>query len=465
MVKIGGQKVASRVLWLLLCDAEVVVVAVLVAEVLPSLWSTGHFSGFDGFRTFLRFAVVVVVCILSLHYNDLYDCQILRQQSKLFFRLLKALSIACAGIALVYYVFPILSLERTEAAIAAPIMISFMLSARLIIERTGALKQRPERVLILGTDAAGIALTRETLKRSELAMDVVGFLDEKGEGVEKSLVNPGIIGGVAEVRRIVGTHKIDRIVLALSERRGTMPVDDLLRLKLEGIRIEDAHTCYERLIGRILLERLAPSSFILSDGFRKSQFLVVAKRWLDIIVALIGIALTWPLMGAAALAIWMETGRPVLFRQKRVGLNGKEFEILKFRSMRKDAEAGGPAWATATDSRITRVGSFLRKYRLDELPQLITVLRGDMSLVGPRPEQPYFCKLLLQNIPYFEQRHSVRPGITGWAQVNYHYGSTVNESKIKFELDLFYIKHLSVFLDLAILFQTGKIMLIGRGAQ
>jgi sugar transferase (PEP-CTERM system associated) len=335
----------------------------------------------------------------------------------------------------------------------------------LIIERTGALKQRPERVLILGTDAAGIALTRETLKRSELAMDVVGFLDEKGEGVEKSLVNPGIIGGVAEVRRIVGTHKIDRIVLALSERRGTMPVDDLLRLKLEGIRIEDAHTCYERLIGRILLERLAPSSFILSDGFRKSQFLVVAKRWLDIIVALIGIALTWPLMGAAALAIWMETGRPVLFRQKRVGLNGKEFEILKFRSMRKDAEAGGPAWATATDSRITRVGSFLRKYRLDELPQLITVLRGDMSLVGPRPEQPYFCKLLLQNIPYFEQRHSVRPGITGWAQVNYHYGSTVNESKIKFELDLFYIKHLSVFLDLAILFQTGKIMLIGRGAQ
>lgn len=465
MFKIGGQKVSSRVLWLLLCDAAVIVAAMLVAAVLPELWSTGHFAGFDGFRTILRFTVVVVVCILSLHYNGLYDYQVLRQLSKLFVRLLQALIIACAAISLIYYLFPILSLGRSVAAIAAPIVTISMLGARLIIEHTGALRQRAERVLILGTDATGIALTLETVKRPELAMKVVGFLDERGENLGKTLVNPGIIGGVAEVRRIVEAYKIDRIVLALSERRGTMPVDDLLHLKLEGIRIEDAHSCYERLIGRILLERLAPSWFILSDGFRKSQFLVVAKRSLDVVVALIGILLTWPLMAAAAAAIWCETGRPLLFRQKRVGLNGKEFEILKFRSMRKDAEAGGPAWATATDSRITRVGSFLRKYRLDELPQLITVLRGDMSLVGPRPEQPHFCKLLLENIPYFDQRHSVRPGITGWAQVNYQYGSTVNESKIKLELDLFYIKHLSVFLDLAILFETGKVMLIGRGAH
>jgi exopolysaccharide biosynthesis polyprenyl glycosylphosphotransferase len=210
---------------------------------------------------------------------------------------------------------------------------------------------------------------------------------------------------------------------------------------------------------------LSPSWLILSDGFCKSKFLTVAKRSLDVIFALVGLFLTWPLMVATAVAIWLETGRPLLFRQKRVGLNGKEFEILKFRSMRKDAEAAGPAWATATDSRITRVGSFLRKYRLDELPQLITVLRGEMSLVGPRPEQPHFCQLLLRKIPYFDQRHSVRPGITGWAQINYRYGSTVNESKVKLELDLFYIKHLSVFLDLAILFETGKVMLIGRGAR
>jgi len=456
-MKIGGQKVAARTLWLLLSDVGVIVAAVLVAAILP--------GRFDGFRTVLRFTVVVMFCIPSLHYNGLYDYQVLRQLTKLFVRLLRALVIASAAIALFYYLFPIVSFGRMVAAIAAPIVFTSMLGARLILEHTGALKQRAERVLILGTDAIGIALTQETQRRPQLATHVVGFLDERGEDLRTSLSNPGIIGGIAELQQVVESYKVDRIVLAMSERRGTMPVDDLLHLKMAGIRIEDARGCYERLIGRILLERLSPSWFILSDGFRKSKFLTVAKRLLDVIFALLGLFLTWPLMAAAAVAIWLETGRPLLFRQKRVGLNGKEFEILKFRSMRKDAEAGGPAWATATDSRITRVGSFLRKYRLDELPQLITVLRGEMSLVGPRPEQPHFCKLLLGNIPYFDQRHSVRPGITGWAQINYRYGSTVNESKVKLELDLFYIKHLSVFLDLAILFETGKVMLIGRGAR
>jgi len=456
-MKIGGQKVAARTLWLLLTDVGVIVAAVLVAAILP--------GRFDGFRTVLRFTVVVMFCIPSLHYNGLYDYQVLRQLTKLFVRLLRAPVIASAAIALFYYLFPIVSFGRMVAAIAAPIVFISMLGARLILEHTGALKQRAERVLILGTDAIGIALTRETQTRPQLATQVVGFLDERGEDLRTSLSNPGIIGGIAELQQVVQAYKVDRIVLAMSERRGTMPVDDLLHLKMAGICIEDARGCYERLIGRILLERLSPSWFILSDGFRKSKFLIFAKRSLDVIFALIGLFLSWPLMAAAAVAIWLETGKPLLFRQKRVGLNGKEFEILKFRSMRKDAEAGGPAWATATDSRITRVGSFLRKYRLDELPQLITVLRGEMSLVGPRPEQPYFCKLLLGNIPYFDQRHSVRPGITGWAQINYRYGSTVNESKVKLELDLFYIKHLSVFLDLAILFETGKVMLVGRGAR
>jgi sugar transferase (PEP-CTERM system associated) len=457
MLKIGGQKVAARTLWLLLCDSGVIVAAVLVAAILP--------GRFDGFRTVLRFMVVVMFCIPSLHYNGLYDYQVLRQLTKLFVRLLRALVIASAAIALFYYLFPIVSFGRTVAAIAAPIVFTSMLGTRLILEHTGALKPRAERVLILGTDAIGIALARETQDRPELAIHVVGFLDGRAAHLGSSLTTPGIIGGIADLQQVVEAYKVDRIVLAMSERRGTMPVDDLLHLKMAGIRIEDARSCYERLIGRILLERLSPSWFILSDGFRKSRFLSVAKRSLDIIFALIGLLLTWPVMAAAAIAIWFETGRPLLFRQKRVGLNGKEFEILKFRSMRKNAEAGGPAWATVTDSRITRVGSFLRKYRIDELPQLITVLRGDMSVVGPRPEQPHFCKLLLGNIPYFDQRHSVRPGITGWAQINYRYGSTINESKVKLELDLFYIKNLSVFLDLAILFETGKVMLIGRGAR
>ncbi|MGA8922596.1 MAG: TIGR03013 family XrtA/PEP-CTERM system glycosyltransferase, partial [Candidatus Dormiibacterota bacterium] len=378
---------------------------------------------------------------------------------------LQAFGIACAALALIYYLFPVFSLGRGVAALAAPILLSLTLGVRMLLENSNGLVQHPTRVLIIGTGQAGIILTREILSRPELNLKVIGFLDEKGENLGKSLVNPGIIGAVSDVTEIVASHKVDRLVLSLAERRGTTPVDQLLKIKFAGIPIEDAHSAYETVSGRILLERLTPSWLILSEGFRKNPFLMASKRALDIFASLLGILLTFPIMGAVAIAIWFESGSPILFRQKRIGLHGKEFEILKFRSMRKDAEAAGPAWATANDSRITRLGSFLRKYRLDELPQLFNVLRGDMSLVGPRPEQPHFCDLLRQEIRYFDQRHSVRPGITGWAQVKYQYGATLEESKIKLELDLFYIKHLSTFLDLAIVFETVKVMLIGRGAQ
>jgi sugar transferase (PEP-CTERM system associated) len=465
MIKIGGQKVAPQIFWLLLCDAAIIVASLMVAVTLRQSDRLPHVPSLDGIHTFWRFAVVVVVCILSLYYYDLYEPQVLRQRSKLFMRLTNSLAVACAAIALIYYFFPIVSIGRSISALAAPILIGSVLGARVLIEHSGGLMQRPERVLIVGTDKTGIDLTREILRRPELALKVVGFLDEKGENLGKSLVNPGIIGAVADVRQIVETQKIDRIVVALSERRGTMPVSELLSLKLAGVRIEDSHSCYERVIGRILLERLVPSWLILSDGFHTTEFLLATKRVLDVVVSLVGLLLLWPVLLLVGLAVYLETGKPLLFRQKRIGLHGKEFEIIKFRSMYQNAEAGGPAWAKANDSRITPVGAFLRKSRLDELPQLINVLRGDMSLVGPRPEQPHFCNLLKEEIAYFEQRHSVRPGITGWAQVKYQYGSTVDESKIKLELDLFYIKHLSIFLDLAILFETAKVMLVGRGAQ
>jgi sugar transferase (PEP-CTERM system associated) len=465
MLKIGGQEVAPKILWLLVCDIIIMVAALMIAIILRQPEGIFHVPSLDGMHTFWRFTVIVVACILSLYYYDLYEPQVLTEHSKLIVRLINALAVAGAAIAMIYYFFPIVSIGRSVAALAAPILILSMLLARLAIEHSGGLMQRPERVLIVGTDATGIQLTREILKRPESGMKVIGFLDEKNENLGKCLVNPCIIGGVSNIREIVEKEQIDRVVLALSERRNTMPTDELLRLKMAGLPIEDSHTCYERLIGRILLEKLTPSWLILSKGFRKSDFLLAAKRFLDIIVAIVGLLLTWPIMLAVAVAIAIESGSPLLFRQKRIGLHGKEFEILKFRSMVQDAEKSGPAWATANDKRITRLGAFLRKYRLDELPQLLNVLRGHMSLVGPRPEQPHFCKLLADEVPYFEQRHSVRPGITGWAQVKYQYGATVDESKVKLELDLFYIKHLSIFLDLAILFETAKVMVVGRGAQ
>lgn len=214
-----------------------------------------------------------------------------------------------------------------------------------------------------------------------------------------------------------------------------------------------------------MLEELRPSWLIVSEGFSKSQLLLAAKRVMDIVVSLFLTALTLPLMFAIAIAILLESGGPVLFRQERIGLGGRSFNILKFRSMRPAAENDKPSWTADGDPRITRLGRFLRKSRLDELPQLINILKGEMSLVGPRPEVPYFCELLEKQIPFFNQRHAVRPGLTGWAQVKYQYGASLEEAKTKFEFDLFYIQHLSLLLDAAIIFETVRVVVWGRGAK
>jgi sugar transferase (PEP-CTERM system associated) len=323
----------------------------------------------------------------------------------------------------------------------------------------------PERVLVVGTAPAGISLVREIISRPELNLKVIGFLDEKGENIGKSLVNPGIIGAAWDLQAVVLKEKIDRVVLALKERRGQTPVRELLQLKFDGVGVEDAHTINEKIMGRIFLEHLSPSWLILSDGFRKSKMMILAKRAIDFAVASVALVLVSPLMALVAVTIWLETGSPILFRQERTGLGGRSFEILKFRSMRQNAEEDGPVWAADADPRVTRVGRILRKFRLDELPQLINVFRGEMSLVGPRPERPYFCKRLAEITPYFALRQSVRPGITGWAQISFHYGGTIEDSITKLEYDFFYIKHLSLMLDLAILFGTAKVILRGHGAK
>jgi len=278
-------------------------------------------------------------------------------------------------------------------------------------------------------------------------------------------VNPGIIGAAADLETIVRDQGITRVVISLLERRGRMPVRQLLHLKFAGVRVEEAHSVLEMMTGRIVLEHLSPSWLILSEGFRKSPFLTWTKRFLDILVSIIALFFCLPLFAAVAVAIFVESGTPILFRQERTGLRGKSFNMLKFRSMRNDAEKEGPCWAVTADSRITRVGQWIRKFRIDELPQVINVLRGEMSIVGPRPERPHFVSMLEEQIPFYGLRHSVRPGITGWAQVRYQYGASVEETKTKLEYDFFYIKHLSIMLDFAVLFETLKVMLSGRGAK
>jgi sugar transferase (PEP-CTERM system associated) len=465
MIRIGGQRIPARTLILLAADACLTGIALTLAIILRfrSAGLTWHYLHTP--LTVPRFLLVIAACLLALHYYDLYESEIIRRRSEFYVRLFQALGTACFGLAIVYYFFPALSLGRGIAGLAAVAILTFTFGWRMLWERTGLLLSNPERILILGTGKEGITLVRDILARPELHMKVVGFLDEKGENIGRSLVNPGVIGAAWDVEDIVRKNKVDRVILSLAERRGGTPVRQLLNLKFAGVGVEDAHRLHETLSGRIFLEGLSPSWLILSDGFRKSAFKRAVKRMFDVGISAILLVMALPFMALTALAIWVETGRPILFRQKRTGMHGVDFEILKFRSMRQDAEKHGPKWAVANDDRITRVGRFIRHSRLDELPQLFNVFRGDMSLVGPRPERPVFCQMLEEKIPFFAQRHSVRPGITGWAQIKYQYGAGIEEARIKLEYELFYIKHMSLTLDLAVLFETIKVVLSGRGAK
>jgi sugar transferase (PEP-CTERM system associated) len=465
MVRFGAQRIPQSTLLLLFLDAASVVIGLLAAI---SLRLRGHLAiahYLSGPHIIPRFALVILVSGVAVYYSDLYERSNLNSGIEVFMGLLQALGSACLVLAMIYYWDEDISLGRGIAAMSGPAVFALMLGSRAILSKTSLLLYGPKRVLVVGTGSTGISAVREIISRPELNLKVEGFLDEQGENIGKSLVNPGIIGAVGEVESIVHDRRIDSIILSLKERRGNMPVSELLHLKFGGVEVEDAHSFIEKVTGRIHLEHLSPSWLILSDGFRKSQFLYAVKRSFDIVIALVAFVLTLPLMILVAIAIWLDSGGPVLFRQERTGFKGGTFKIMKFRSMCHSAEEGGPVWAASDDKRVTRIGRFIRKYRLDELPQIINVLRGEMSLVGPRPERPHFCELLGENIPLFQLRHTVRPGITGWAQVKYQYGASVEESKTKLEYDFFYIKHMSIVLDLAILFETAKVMIYGRGAK
>jgi sugar transferase (PEP-CTERM system associated) len=464
-MRIGGQKIPIHTVLMVVFEAVLIACSLLLAALLRfhSFAATWYYV--NSRHTFLRFVLVALVCQVAFYYYDLYDFGAVRRRSALVVRTLQALGLVCVVIGAIYYMDPDLSLGRGITLLAAATTLVVVLTWRFLVDATLPFLRQTERVLVLGTGAAGINLVREMVRHPELNYKVLGFLDEKGENIGKSLVNPGIIGAAADVRQMVERENVDRVVISLAERRGTMPVQQLLELKFAGVQVEDAHAVFESMVGRILLDHLTPSALILSDGFKKSRFTLLFKRTVDIVVSFIAAIITLPGMVLTAAAIWLESGRPILFKQKRVGLHGTEFEMLKFRSMYQNSEQHGPSWTRDGDRRITRVGKFIRQCRLDELPQLLNVLRGDMSLVGPRPEQPYFCELLAQEIPYYGQRHCVRPGITGWAQVKFKYGASIEETKTKLEYDLFYVKHMSFFLDLAIALETVKVLLSGRGAK
>ena len=279
------------------------------------------------------------------------------------------------------------------------------------------------------------------------------------------VLSPPVIGDFSQIASICSKTRVDRIVVALDERRGKLPVEQLLFCRLKGIRVEEGAAFSEHLCGRLSVEDIYPSALIFSDGFKRSLIIRNLKRGIDIFCSLAGLFLLSPLSFAIGAAIKLESAGPVLYRQERIGEDGVPFHILKFRSMRVDAEKDGPVWASANDERITRVGRVIRKLRCDEIPQMINVLRGEMSFVGPRPERPFFVQRLQKEIPFYFHRHTVKPGITGWAQICHPYAASREEAMQKLKYDLYYIKHMTPFMDIKILFKTVKVVLFGNGAR
>ncbi len=322
-----------------------------------------------------------------------------------------------------------------------------------------------ERVLVLGaTPTADQVLSRLEAERTDV--EILGYVDDRPPGMVQLINGYRILGTTRQLPELVTVTQAGTIVVALEDRRGNFPFEVILQCKLEGVRIEDWPTFYEKLSGKILLRNLRPSWLIFSEGFRRGRVALAFKRVVDVLVASLFLILGLPVFLLVALAIRLESPGPVFFRQERVGQGGRLFTLLKFRTMVRDAEQKtGPIWASEDDPRITRLGRWLRKSRLDELPQIVNVLKGEMSFVGPRPERPHFVAQLQEKIPFYSHRHSVKPGITGWAQVRYRYGATVEDAEEKLQYDLYYIKHLSSLLDMRILLATIGVVLFGKGAR
>jgi sugar transferase (PEP-CTERM system associated) len=325
-----------------------------------------------------------------------------------------------------------------------------------------------ERLLLVGTNAAAIDLARELFeRRQELGVEIVGFVDPDPARIGMPVLNPGVVGSIDDIPLLVSRLNVDRVVVSLADARGKLPMNRLLDIRLDsGVTFDHLASVYEEYTGKIAVENLRPSWLIFSEGFRKTRLLMTAKRILDLLFSAIGLVVGLPIMLLVALVVRCTSRGPVLYHQLRVGRHGREFTVHKFRTMREDAESGtGPVWSVANDTRVTPLGGFLRRTRLDEMPQLWNVLVGEMSFVGPRPERPEFVQQLTERIPFYGQRHVLKPGLTGWAQVRYTYGASVEDAIEKLQYDLYDIKNLSIALDFVIVLETIKTVITRQGAR
>ena len=450
---------------LLLAEATLVFGAIIGAVYLRIGWDDAPFELIVR-HGYLKAGFATVFCLAAFYLFDLYDFIVMQDRRELVLRLAQALGLAWVALALAFYVYPRLMLGRGISLISLPLALGLMVGWRLSIHWFLGHPDFGERILIVGSGNLAVEVAREVLNRPDAGYRIVGFVGTDSELLGKSLINPRVIGLTEELDAIVKREGIDRIVVAMGERRGQLPTDKLLQLSLAGqVSIEEGASFYERVTGRVSLNMMRPSWLIFTGRGRQLKFEVIIRSAVHRLVALIGALLSLPIVLLTAILIKLDSRGPVFYKQERIGKNGRHFVLTKFRSMRVDAEKAGPVWAIRGDDRTTRVGRVIRKIRIDEIPQFWNILRGEMSFVGPRPERPHFVAQLAQEIPYYEQRHLIAPGLTGWAQIKYPYGASIEDARQKLQYDLFYIKNHSLMLDAIILFETIKIILFGRGGQ
>jgi len=446
-----------RTLILLIGEALIVWTSFLLAAVVELREDSYLVLNYEG--GYIKLFIFTGVVLLCSHWFDLYDTARLNTKGELYFRLFMVLGLLAFVMAGISYVRPDFLLGGGSSALGLLILTFALLGWRL---GYGWLVQLPilvERAYVLGTGERAQRVVQGLRQNPEIGVEIASWTGKLEGAVTRESVG-------AHLMEVVHKQKIHRVIVAMPDRRGTIPMQELLELRMQGVKIEEATSWLEKISGKIEIDSLYPSWLVFSEGFRRSAMFIVVRRLLSITISLVGLILAAPLLPLIVLAIRLDSRGPVFYTQTRVGKAGRNFQVVKFRTMRQDAEAAnGPQWAGDNDARVTRVGKFLRSSRLDEIPQLWCVLKDDMAFVGPRPERPEFIERLSEEIPYYGVRHMVRPGLTGWAQVKYKYGSTMEDAREKLQYDLYYIKHASIGFDLLIMFLTVKTVLLRRGAQ
>lgn len=446
----------------ILAVGELVLIAGSFIAAVAVLAGPSTFSVLSSAQGLYKILAICGFCFLCFYYFDLYVPGSLNPGTGALLRMFSAVGLISILLGLISYLIPQLVVLPGVYLLGIVFLAIVLTGWRSLSSRIATMPYFHEKVVILGNGKLAAELIQEIGAREELGIKVVACIGADGQPAQ-SVVSGEVITVLNKLSKESG---FGRIIVATSERRGTLPINRLLEFRLKGVRVEYATKVLEKITGKIETESLNPSWLVFGEGIALNGFHILTKHIVSVVFASLGLVLSLPLALILVALIKLDSPGPVFYRQRRVGWRGKVFYLYKFRTMRADAEAEtGPVWAAERDARITRVGRWLRKLRLDEIPQFYNVLRGDMSLVGPRPERPEFVRELVSTIHFYKYRHAIRPGITGWAQIQFRYGSTADEAHIKLKYDLFYIKNMSPLLDLFIIFQTVKFVLLARGSR